>query len=98
MEAYQFGVKLLKREFQEYAYKERWEAVELVEEQRIANADMYLKASARVMAMNSSSRDRAEEALVDRSNRQDSFVPFSSHSAAHVDVADEDASDEEWRS
>jgi hypothetical protein len=98
MEAYQLGVKLLKREFQEYAYKERWEAVELVEEQRIANADMNLKASARVMAMNSSTRDRAEEAAVDRSNRQDSFVPFSSYSAAHVDVADEDASDEEWRS
>ena len=49
IEAYHMGMRLLKKEFQSYANKDRWEAVDMVEEQRLRDGDIQLKASARIM-------------------------------------------------
>ena len=109
-EAYQLGVRLLRQEFRSYAHKDRWEAVEFLEEQRMHESERRLLASDKILLSmgvgldtlaGGSSRGvgaaagttnticTAAAATADNSgiaagfvertsNRNDSFVPFSS--------------------
>eukprot|EP00598_Pedospumella_elongata_P016236 CAMPEP_0185015318 /NCGR_PEP_ID=MMETSP1098-20130426/99771_1 /TAXON_ID=89044 /ORGANISM="Spumella elongata, Strain CCAP 955/1" /LENGTH=1114 /DNA_ID=CAMNT_0027544441 /DNA_START=92 /DNA_END=3437 /DNA_ORIENTATION=- len=97
LEAYQLGVKLMKKEFSTMANQEHWEAVDLVEAQRHQAAERQLKENVRAYMLTNhdvhdtphvtftptvTSIGAGESILEQIGGRNSSFVPFARSSVS----------------
>ena len=97
LEAYQLGVKLMKKEFSTMANQEHWEAVDLVESQRHQAAERQLKENVRAYMLTNhdvqdtphvtftptvTSISAGESILEQIGARNSSFVPFARSSVS----------------